>query len=274
MRTAGCRPANWRLQWLLATPRGPAGTPCWVDLGVERHWPGEGLLQRLVRLGQIQEGPPESGGYCMGGLDGRRGPGIGPNMGPPGSRRLDHLHRLRRCRRDREQDQASGRPGHVGADGRHGRRPDGDRRRPRRRVVRRLAGPCAQRRPGGQRAGLADLEREHEPRLRGNKAFYPAVFGYEFGDMGSAATRYATVDLGGSPVGGIGELGPDTPAEVPANWAAYFAVADTDAAVAGSPSWAAAWSGPPGTPRTAGWPSSATIRARFRHRSARSPGGS
>ncbi len=63
-----------------------------------------------------------------------------------------------------------------------------------------------------------------------SKAFYRAVFGYDYGDMSSEEFRYATLDLGGSPVGGIGEIGPDSPADVPANWATYFAVADADAA--------------------------------------------
>ena len=66
----------------------------------------------------------------------------------------------------------------------------------------------------------------------GNKAFYQAVFGYTFGDLSSEGFRYATLDLDGRPVGGIGELGPDFPAEAQPNWAAYFAVADSDAAAA------------------------------------------
>ncbi len=64
----------------------------------------------------------------------------------------------------------------------------------------------------------------------GNKVFYQAVFGYTYGDLSSEDFRYATLELGGRPVGGIGELGPDFPAEVQANWATYFAVADADAA--------------------------------------------
>jgi uncharacterized protein len=66
----------------------------------------------------------------------------------------------------------------------------------------------------------------------GNKAFYQAVFGYEYGDMGSAGFRYATLKAGGTEVGGIGELDSGLPAEVPARWSVYFAVEDTDAAVA------------------------------------------
>jgi predicted enzyme related to lactoylglutathione lyase len=65
----------------------------------------------------------------------------------------------------------------------------------------------------------------------GNKKFYNQVFGYEYGDMSSDEFSYATLDLNGSPVGGIGTVPPGAPAEMPANWTAYFAVSDTDATV-------------------------------------------
>ena len=65
----------------------------------------------------------------------------------------------------------------------------------------------------------------------GNKAFYHAVFGYEYDDMSGGGFSYATMKVGGNIVGGIGGLPAEVPAEVPAHWSAYFAVADTDAAV-------------------------------------------
>jgi hypothetical protein len=66
----------------------------------------------------------------------------------------------------------------------------------------------------------------------GNKDFYQAVFGYDYGDLSSEGFRYATFDLDGLPVGGIGEIGPEAPEDLPSNWATYFAVADADDAVA------------------------------------------
>jgi hypothetical protein len=66
----------------------------------------------------------------------------------------------------------------------------------------------------------------------GNKKFYTEVFGYEFGDMSTDEFSYATLDLNGAPVGGIGTLPPGTPDEVPANWTTYFGVSDTDSTVA------------------------------------------
>jgi uncharacterized protein len=65
------------------------------------------------------------------------------------------------------------------------------------------------------------------------KEFYGAVFGWTFEtqDMGPAGS-YTTINLGGSPVGGILNMTErGVPAEVPAHWQLYFAVADTDATV-------------------------------------------
>ena len=67
--------------------------------------------------------------------------------------------------------------------------------------------------------------------LAAARAFYGAVFGYEFGDISTPGFEYATTDLGGRPVGGLGGAG-SLPAGVPPHWQVYFAVADTDASAA------------------------------------------
>jgi predicted enzyme related to lactoylglutathione lyase len=59
----------------------PPGTPCWVDLGVEDIGKAKAFYSGLFGW-EIQEGAPESGGYCMAELDGRPVAGIGPKMGP------------------------------------------------------------------------------------------------------------------------------------------------------------------------------------------------
>ena len=64
----------------------PAGTPCWVDLGVEDIGKAKAFYGGLFGW-EIREGPPESGGYCMAELDGRQVAGIGPKMGPAEIRR-------------------------------------------------------------------------------------------------------------------------------------------------------------------------------------------
>ena len=63
------------------------------------------------------------------------------------------------------------------------------------------------------------------------QAFYAAVFGYDFSEIGDDNFRYATIDLEGRPVGGIGLLPAEVPKEVPSHWRVYFAVDDADAAL-------------------------------------------
>ena len=64
------------------------------------------------------------------------------------------------------------------------------------------------------------------------RAFYRAVFGYEYQDVSGDGFRYAMFMVDGREVGGIGQYLPETPAGTPAAWSVYFAVNDTDAAVA------------------------------------------
>jgi predicted enzyme related to lactoylglutathione lyase len=81
------------------------------------------------------------------------------------------------------------------------------------------------------------------------KSFYGAVFGYEFQDMSSEGFSYATLNLGGQPVGGIGGYPAATPAGTPGSWAVYFGAADTDAAVAAATAAGGTLVSPPaGTP--------------------------
>jgi uncharacterized protein len=65
------------------------------------------------------------------------------------------------------------------------------------------------------------------------KAFYGAVFGWDFEDneMGEMGT-YTSLKLGEAPVGGLLDMGArGVPEEVPAHWQVYFAVEDADATV-------------------------------------------
>jgi predicted enzyme related to lactoylglutathione lyase len=64
------------------------------------------------------------------------------------------------------------------------------------------------------------------------KAFYAAVFGYTYTEIGDGGFQYASIEVDGNTVGGLGGLPADVPAQVPAHWRAYLAVADTDVAVA------------------------------------------
>jgi uncharacterized protein len=64
------------------------------------------------------------------------------------------------------------------------------------------------------------------------KAFYAEVFGYRLDDMSSGDFSYVTLSLDDRPIGGLGGLPTDAPAEVPSHWSVYFGVSDTDATVA------------------------------------------
>jgi predicted enzyme related to lactoylglutathione lyase len=67
--------------------------------------------------------------------------------------------------------------------------------------------------------------------FEGAKAFYAAVFGYEYGDVSSDGFSYATLLVNGKEVGGIGAFpGEPDPNHRPF-WAVYFGSADTDKSV-------------------------------------------
>jgi hypothetical protein len=68
--------------------------------------------------------------------------------------------------------------------------------------------------------------------FEGSKAFYAAVFGYEYGDMSGSGFSYATFKVNGRDVGGIGDLHAGVPADTPSAWRVYFGAANTDASVA------------------------------------------
>ena len=64
------------------------------------------------------------------------------------------------------------------------------------------------------------------------RAFYRAVFDYEYQDVSGEGFKYAMLMVDGREVGGIGQYMAGTPAGTPAAWSAYFAVDSTDAAMA------------------------------------------
>ena len=64
--------------------------------------------------------------------------------------------------------------------------------------------------------------------LEAAKEFYTSVFGYTFTtfpDMGG----YSSIEVDGNGVGGLGGFPPGVPDDVPPHWRAYFNVADCDA---------------------------------------------
>lgn len=210
----------------------PAGTPCWVDLSVDDMAKARAFYSAVFGW-SVQEGPPEVGGYSMCEIDGQPVAGIGPKMGPAEMPSAWTTY-LATDDADETVSKIKAAGGQVMAEpfdvmdvGRMAIAVD----------------------PGGAAFGLWQARLHTGVRLanepgsliwnenmsrdfEGNKAFYHAVFGYEYGDMSSDDFRYATLDLGGRPAGGIGEIGADVPAGHPAHWSTYFGVEDTDAAVA------------------------------------------
>jgi uncharacterized protein len=223
----------WRLGAFMVTrdTAWPDGTPCWVDLGVDDIAQASTFYAGLFGW-DIQAGPPEAGGYAMCLKNGRAVAGIGPSQGPPGAPPVwtTYLAADDADETAAKVTKAGGQmfmePFDVMDVGRMAVAAD----------------------PGGAVFGLwqarahtgAGLANEpgtlcwnenHTRDFDGNKAFYQAVFGYEFGDIEGGGIRYATLKLDGREVGGIMELDSSIPAEVPAHWETYFGVTDADAAV-------------------------------------------
>lgn len=61
------------------------------------------------------------------------------------------------------------------------------------------------------------------------KQFYADVFGVGLTEIGDGTFRFATIEVDGNTVGGIGAMPDAMPPDVPAHWRLYFAAADTDA---------------------------------------------
>ena len=204
------------------------GTPCWVDLGVADIARAGAFYAELFGW-EVRQGPPEAGGYALCLKDGRLVAGIGPKTGPAGepSAWVTYLAASNADETAAKVKASGGRvlmaPMDVIDQGRMVIAAD----------------------PGGAVFGLwqagqhTGVQLANEPGsltwndnlsrdFDGNKAFYHAVFGYEYDDMSGDGYQYAAIKVAGNVVGGIGSA----PEGRPPGWGTYFAVADTDAAVA------------------------------------------
>jgi predicted enzyme related to lactoylglutathione lyase len=210
----------------------PAGTPCWVDLGVDS------IDQAVVFYGalfgwDVDRGGEEFGGYSMASIGGRNVAGFGPRQDQ------DQPPFWTTYVASDDVDETASRIKHAGGQvlvepmdvmdvGRMAIAADVDGAvfgvwQARAHVGAQLANE-----PGAY-SWNENMSRNFE----GNRKFYTDVFGYSYEDLSNADFQYATASLpgGGNPVGGIGGLSAETPAEVPAAWTTYFAVTDTDASV-------------------------------------------
>ncbi len=71
--------------------------------------------------------------------------------------------------------------------------------------------------------------------VSGAQKFYTELLGWEAADSGMPGMQYTLFKAGGKQAGGLMEMPPDVPKEVPAHWMAYITVDDVDAATAKTP---------------------------------------
>lgn len=206
-----------------------AGTPCWVELNVDDLGKAKAFYTTLFGW-ETEEGPPEAGPYIICQVQGRPVAGIGPKLGSPEAPNAWMTY-LASENADDTAAKITAAGGQV------------------------LTGPfdvtdlgrkCVASDPAGaafgvwQAATFTGMQLANEPGavcwnenmvrdLDGNKAFYQAVFGYQYDDMSDGEFQYATFRTTGGPLGLIGDLGgTPAPADFPAQWATYFTVDDTD----------------------------------------------
>ena len=210
----------------------PEGTPCWVDLGVG-DVPRAIAFYGAVFGWDARQGGPEVGGYSVAHLDGRAVAGIGPKMGPPDTPTVWTVY-LATADADATAAKVKGAGGQVFMD------PTDVMDAGRMAIAADITGAGFGIWQGRATTGVqlantpgALTWNEHFSRdFEGAKAFYAAVFGYEYGDMSGDGFSYATLLLGGHEVGGIGQYPAGGAADQPAAWSTYFGTADTDASAA------------------------------------------
>jgi uncharacterized protein len=228
----------------------PPGTPCWIDIGVPDIQKAAAFYHGLFGW-DVQDTGPEGGGYSMCLLAGRPVAGIGGQASPDSGVYWTTYIASADANVTAAEIKAAGgqvlmEPFDVLDVGRMfiavdpGGAPFG--------VWQSRAHTGTQ---VANEAGSLIWNENMSHHYDANQAFYGAVFGYQFGDMSADGMRYATLDLDGRTVGGIGEISAGQPADEPASWRTYFGVADTDAAVAkvtelGGSVVAPAWDSPYG----------------------------
>jgi uncharacterized protein len=214
--------------------RWPAGTPCWVDVSVDDVPKAIAFYQALFGW-DIRVGGPEVGGYSIAHLDDRIVAAVSPKYGPPEAPSAWTTY-LATDDVDATAARIKGAGGQLLAE------PMDVMSEGRMAVAMDTVGAVFGLWQGGNTTGigLADVPgtlswNEHMSRdFHASKAFYQAVFGYEYQDMSAEGFKYAMLMVDGHEVGGLGEYPEGTPQEMPAAWSVYFAVEDADAAVAKS----------------------------------------
>ena len=212
--------------------RWPAGTPCWVDVSVDDVPKAIAFYQALFGW-DIELGGPEVGGYSIAHSGGRIVAAVSPKMGAPDAPSVWTTY-LATDDVDATAAKIKGAGGQLLAE------PMDVMEEGRLAVAMDPAGAVFGLWQGGNTTGLGvanepgalTWNEQFSRDFGGSLAFYQAVFGYGDQDMSGDGFKYAVLTVDGHEVAGMGEYPEGTPAELPAAWAAYFAVTDTDAALA------------------------------------------
>ena len=205
------------------------GVPSWVDLGVPDPKQAARFYGQLFGW-DVQEGPPEAGGYAIAQLRGRAVAGLGPqqNPGPPAWTTYVNV------------DSADDTVAKIKAEGGMVFMEPFD--------VMDVGRMAIFADPAGAVLGLWEPKAHkgagivNEPDtfswaelvttdVEAAKTFYCAVFGWDAETHGEGSGSYTEWKLEGRSIGGAMPKPPQMPAEMSPHWAVYFTVADTDAAV-------------------------------------------
>lgn len=206
------------------------GVPSWIDLGTPDIGRASDFYSGLFGW-QIDEGPPEAGGYRLCMLRGKPVAGLGPHMNPGPPFWATYVSVA-----DADATAAT-----VAANGGTVLVPPMDVMDVGRMAVfmdpngaafsvwqpRAHIGAVIVNEPGTlcwNELMTTDVE--------GSKAFYAAVFGWSGVTHGEGVGAYTELSVDGRAIAGMMERPLEMPAEMPPFWGVYFAVADTDAAVA------------------------------------------
>lgn len=207
------------------------GTPCWVDLAVDDVAKARSFYSTLFGW-EVEEGSPEHGGYANSHKDGHLVAGITPKMDPSQPSvwttylAADDLDATVAKVREAGGQVVAG-PLDVGDLGRFAVAVD-----PAGASVGFWQGRSHTGYTLANEPGSVTWNENFSRAWNDNKAFYTTVVGWDYDDISEGDFHYAVFKVADRPAGGIGEISPDMPAEMPPHWDVYFKVADADAAVA------------------------------------------
>jgi predicted enzyme related to lactoylglutathione lyase len=208
------------------------GTPAWVDLGTPDPAAAKTFYESLFGW-ELQDMGPDAGGYMIATLRGKQVAGVGPQMGPPGAPPwwTTYVYIEDADTTAKSIEAAGGKvmmpPFDVMDAGRMAVFTDPE------------GAVCAIWQPNQHRgaqlvneAGTLSWNELASRDIEGAKRFYGAVFGWTGDTQTMGDMSYTEWKLNGESIGGMREIGPMDPPDLPPHWLVYFATDDTDASVA------------------------------------------